>query len=157
MKPKVAILITASCVIAGFAGGQSPSQNATSTATATGVPYAEQSVWAITMVKTKAGLDDDYLRSIAQTFKGTMEEEKKQGLIMDYKVLIGDASDRNDFNILLMVEYKNMAAFDGLREKTEPIMVKVLGGQDAQRQLAVKRLDVREILGTKTMREVMLK
>ena len=50
-----------------------------------------------------------------------------------------------------------MAAFDGLREKTEPIMAKVLGGQDAQRQLAVKRLDVREILGTKTMREVILK
>jgi hypothetical protein len=73
-----------------------------------------------------------------------MEEEKKQGLIMDYKVLIGDSSNREDFNILLMVEYKNMAAFDGLREKTEPIMAKVLGGQDAQRQLAVKRLDVRE-------------
>jgi hypothetical protein len=32
-----------------------------------------------------------------------------------------------------------------------------VGGQDAQRQLAVKRLDVREILGTKTMREVTLK
>ena len=157
MKLKVGILITVSCVVAGFAGPQSASSSSTTAAAATGVPYAEHSVWAITLVKTKAGLDDDYLRSIAQTFKGTMEEEKKQGLIMDYKVLIGDASDRNDFNILLMVEYKNMAAFDGLREKTEPIMAKVLGGQDAQRQLAVKRLDVREILGTKTMREVILK
>jgi len=38
--------------------------------------------------ENEAGLDDDYLRSVAQTFKGTMEEEKKQGLIMDYKVLI---------------------------------------------------------------------
>jgi hypothetical protein len=73
-----------------------------------------------------------------------MEEEKKQGLIMDYKVLIGDSSNREDFNILLMVEYKNIAAFDGLREKTDPIIAKVLGSQDAQRQLAVKRLDVRE-------------
>jgi hypothetical protein len=154
MKLKVAILVTAFCVIAGFSGAQSPSPSAPS---ASGVPYAEQSVWNISLVKTKPGLDDDYLRSIAQSFKGTMEEEKKQGLIMDYKVLIGDASDRNDFNILLMVEYKNMAAFDGLREKTEPIMAKVMGGQDAQRQLAVKRLDVREILGTKTMREVILK
>jgi hypothetical protein len=157
MKLRIAILITASCVIAGFAGAQSSSPSAPSTAAATGAPYTEHSVWDITLVKTKAGLDDDYLRSIAQTFKGTMDEEKKQGVIMDYKVLIGEASDRNDFNILLMVEYKNMAAFDGLREKTEPIMAKVLGGQDAQRQLAVKRLDVREILGTKTMREVILK
>jgi hypothetical protein len=157
MKLRVAILITTSCVIAGFAGAQSPSPSAPSTAAAIGAPYMEHSVWDITLVKTKAGLDDDYLRSIAQTFKGTMEEEKKAGVIMDYKVLISNASNRDDFNILLMVEYKNMAAFDGLREKTEPIMAKVLGGQDAQRQLAVKRLDVREILGTKTMREVILK
>jgi hypothetical protein len=157
MKVRAAILITVSCLIAPFAGAQSPSPSAHSTGAATGAPYTEQSVWDITLVKTKAGMDDDYLRSIAQTFKGTMEEEKKQGLIMDYKVLIGDASNREDFNILLMVEYKNMAAFDGLREKTEPIMAKVLGGQDAQRQLAVKRLDVREILGIKTMREVILR
>jgi hypothetical protein len=86
-----------------------------------------------------------------------MEAEKKEGLVMDYKVLLGDSSDRNDFNILLMVESKNMAAFDGLREKTDPIMSKLMGSEDAQRQLAVKRLDVREILGTKTMREVTLK
>jgi hypothetical protein len=157
MKLKVGILVTISCVVAGFTGAQSLSSSSPAAAAATGAPYTEHSVWEITLVKTKAGLDDDYLRSIAQTFKGTMEEEKKQGVIMDYKVLIGDASDRNDFNILLMVEYKNMAAFDGLREKTEPIMAKVLGGQDAQRQLAVKRLDVREILGIKTMREVILK
>ena len=156
---KCSLLITAltSLALPPFARAQSPSPSAPSTTAATGAPYTEHSVWNITLVKTKAGLDDDYLRSIAQTFKGTMEEEKKQGLIMDYKVLIGDASDRNDFNILLMVEFKNMAAFDGLREKTEPIMAKVMGGQDAQRQLAVKRLDVREILGTKTMREVILK
>src|SRR5256714_15605822 len=156
---KCSLLITAltSLALPPFARAQSPSPSAPSTTAATGAPYNEHSVWNITLVKTKAGLDDDYLRSIAQTFKGTMEEEKKQGLIMDYKVLIGDASDRNDFNILLMVEFKNMAAFDGLREKTEPILAKVMGGQDAQRQLAVKRLDVREILGTKTMREVILK
>jgi hypothetical protein len=32
-----------------------------------------------------------------------------------------------------------------------------MGSEDAQRQMAVKRLDVREILGNKTMREVTLK
>jgi len=86
-----------------------------------------------------------------------MEAQKKQGIIMVYKVLLGDASGRDDFNVLIMVEYKNMAAFDGLRETTDPIMAKVIGNQDTQRQMAVKRLDIREILGTKTMREVTLK
>jgi len=151
MKLNIVILITAFCVIAGYSGAQGMSAGSSS------APYNEGAVWDITMVKTKPGLGDDYLKSIAQTFKGVMEEQKKQGIIMDYKVLLGDSADRNDFNILLMVEYKNMAAFDGLREKTDPIMSKVMGGEDAQRQLAVKRLDVREILGSKTMREVTLK
>jgi len=151
MKLRVVILITAFCVIAGYSDAQSSSAGSSS------APYTEGAVWDITMVKTKPGLDDDYLKSIAQTFKGVMEEQKKQGIIMDYKVLLGDSADRNDFNILLMIEYKNMAAFDGLRERTDPIMSKVMGSEDAQRQLAVKRLDVREILGNKTMREVTLK
>ena len=151
MKLNIVILITAFCVIAGYSGAQGTSAGSSS------APYNEGAVWDITMVKTKPGLGDDYLKSIAQTFKGVMEEQKKQGIIMDYKVLLGDSADRNDFNIMLMVEYKNMAAFDGLREKTDPIMSKVMGSEDARRQLAVKRLDVREILGSKTMREVTLK
>ena len=151
MKFKIVILTTAFCVISGYSGAQSKS------ADSNGAPYTEVSVWDITMVKTKPGLGDDYLKGIAQTFKGVMEEQKKQGIIMDYNVLLGDSADRNDVNILLMVEFKNMAAFDGLREKTDPIMSKVMGSEDAQRQLAVKRLDVREILGTKTMWEVTLK
>jgi len=151
MKLRVVILITAFCVIAGYSDAQSSNPGSSS------APYTEGAVWDITMVKTKPGLDDDYLKSIAQTFKGVMEEQKKQGIIMDYKVLLGDSADRNDFNILLMIEYKIMAAFDGLREKTDPIMSKIMGSEDAQRQLAVKRLDVREILGNKTMREVTLK
>ena len=150
MKVRTVTLITAFCVAASYCNAQGMSSGSNA-------PYTEGPVWTITMVKTRTGLDDEYLKSIAQTFKGVMEEEKKQGLVMDYKVLLGDSADRNDFNILLMVEFKNMAAFDGLREKTDPILGKVMGGEDAQRQLAVKRLDVREILGTKTMREVTLK
>jgi hypothetical protein len=151
MKFNIVILITAFCVIAGYSNAQSSSTGSSS------APYTEGPVWDITLVKTKPGMGDDYLRGLGQTLKGAMEEQKKQGIIMDYKVLLGDASGRDDFNILIMVEYKNMAAFDGLREKTDPIMAKVVGNQDAQRQMAVKRLDVREILGNKTMREVTLK
>ena len=50
-----------------------------------------------------------------------------------------------------------MAALDGLRDKMDPVIEKVMGSEEQRRQLAVKRLDVREILGTKTMREITLK
>ena len=120
-------------------------------------PYTEGPVWAITMVKTKPGMDDDYLKMLAKSYKTTNEEAKKQNLIMDYKILIGEASNQHDYNILLMQEYSNMAAFDGLRDKLDPIAKKLIGTEDVQRQGAVKRMDVREIMGNKLMREITLK
>lgn len=120
-------------------------------------PYTEGPVWQITMVKTKPGMSDDYLKGIAKTFKGTLEEAKKQNLIMDYKVLVGDAANPHDFDILLMTESKNMAAFDNAREKFDPIAKKIEGSLDEQRNTQVKRLEIREIFGSKLMREVTLK
>lgn len=120
-------------------------------------PYTEGSVWEITMVKTKAGMGDDYLKGLAKTFKGTLDEAKKQDLILSYKILLGEAANPQDYDILLMVESKNMAAFDNAREKFDPINNKIMGSQDQQRATAVKRLDIREILGAKVMREITLK
>ena len=120
-------------------------------------PYTEGPVWGITMVKTKPGMSDDHLKTLAKIYKSTNDEMKKQGLIMDYKVLLGNDANPQDFDILLMVEYKNMAAFDGLREKADPIADKILGNEDAQRQGAIKRMEIREIMGNKLMREVTLK
>ena len=120
-------------------------------------PYTEGTVWNITMVKTKYGMTDDYLKGLAKTFKGTLDEAKKQNLILSYKVLLGDPATPNDFDILLMVESKDMAAFDGSREKFDPIAKKIEGSVEQQKQTAVKRLEIREILGAKLMREITLK
>src|SRR4029078_652324 len=84
-------------------------------------PYTEGPVWQITMVKTKAGMSDDYLKALSKIYKSTNDEAKKQGIIMDYKILIGDNAGPGDFDILLMEEYPNMAALDGLRDKLDPI------------------------------------
>ena len=109
------------------------------------------------MIKTKTGLSDEYIKQITGTVKPVYDEEKKQKIILDYKILSGDAANPHDFNILILVEYPNWAAFDNLRDKMDPVIAKVMGSQDQQRELAVKRLDIREILGTKTMREITLK
>src|SRR6266550_1804395 len=119
-------------------------------------PYTEGPVWQITMVKTKYGMTDDYLKGLAKTFKGTLEEAKKQNLILDYKILIGGAANPQDFDILLMTESKNMAALDNAREKFDPIARKIEGTPDEQRATATKRLDIREIFGAKLMREITL-
>ena len=120
-------------------------------------PYTEGPVWTITMVKAKYGMGDEYLKGLAKTFKGTLDEAKKQDLIMDYKILLGGAATPQDFDILLMVESKNMAALDNAREKFDPIARKVEGTPDQQRATQTKRLEIREIMGSKLMREITLK
>ena len=120
-------------------------------------PYTEGPVWNITMVKVKPGMGDEYLKSIAKTLKLSLEEGKKQNLIVDYKILLGNAATPQDFDILVMVESKNMAALDNGREKFDPIARKIVGTTEQQQAIAVKRLDIREIMGTKLMREITLK
>jgi hypothetical protein len=120
-------------------------------------PYTEGSVWSVTMVKTKPGLSDDYLRQLKNLFVGELDEAKKQDLILSYKILLGQAATPEDFDILLMVEFKNFAAFDGQRAKFDAIDKKLMGSADAQRETAIKRLEVRQIMGDKLMQEVTLK
>ena len=154
----VAIIIAAVAGVVSVCSPQNSASAAVPTSTTqSAAPYTEGAVWQITMVKTKAGMGDDYLKALAKIFKSTNDEAKKQGIITDYKILIGDAATQQDYDILLMVEYPNMAALDGLREKTDPIGAKIVGGEDQQRELAVKRLEIREIMGDKTMREISLK
>jgi hypothetical protein len=104
-------------------------------------PYTEGPVWVLTMIKTKTGLGDDYLKSISGTVNPVYDEEKKQKIILDYKILNGEAAGPQDFNILILVEYPNWAAFDNLRDKMDPIVGKVMGTEEQRRTTAVKRLE----------------
>jgi hypothetical protein len=120
-------------------------------------PYTEGSVWTVTFVKVKPGMMDLYLRDLGANRKKLMEQAKKDGLILSERLLSGDATGREDFDLILMVEFKNWAAFDGLSDKFRVLAEKMVGSEDKQTQMMVKRTEVREILGTKTMQEIFLR
>jgi hypothetical protein len=124
---------------------------------AQGLPYTEGSVWSIGFVKTVPGMTNDYYRNLADNWLKMNEAAKKEGLVLSYKVLYGSAANTEDWDIMLMIEYKNMAAMDGMAEKMEALSGKLLGSQDTRRVGAVKRNEIREILGGKLVREIILK
>jgi hypothetical protein len=153
-------LIAVAAVLVASGGLCLAQSSSPATGTSSGgstAPYAEGSVWQITMVHVKPGMGDDYLKGLAKNLKTSLEEEKKQGLVVSYKILLGDASTPGDYNIMNMVEYKNMAALDNLREKTDPIATKIMGSEQQMREGAMKRAELREIVGSKLMREITLK
>ena len=120
-------------------------------------PYKEGSVWTVTFVKVKPGMMDTYLRDLGANRKKLMEQAKRDGLILSERLLSGDATGREDFDLILMVEFKNWAAFDGLSDKFRALAEKMVGSEDKQVQMMTKRTEVREIVGTKTMQEIFLR
>jgi hypothetical protein len=102
-------------------------------------------------------MTNEYLRHFANNLRGEYEEGKKQGLILSYKLLLGNAANKEDWNLLLMVEYKNMAALDGIEEKWEAIDAKIIGSQDQRKAGYTTRSEMRETFGTKIVREIILK
>ena len=122
-----------------------------------GLPYTTGSVWTVSMIRSTAGFRNDYLRSLATTWKRVMEEAKRQGIVLSYRILSAQPAGPEDWDLLLMVEAKNWAALDGIDEKFDAIQQKVLGDEAARRQLATKRIEVRRTLGSKTAQEIFLK
>jgi len=120
-------------------------------------PYTEGTVWGVSFIRVKPGMFDVYMRDLAVQRKKLMDEAKKQGLIVSEKMLSGSAAGRDDWDLMLMVEYKNWAAFDGLSAKFDALALKVVGSEEKQLQTMVKRTEVREIIGEKTLQEITFK
>ena len=120
--------------------------------------YTEGPVWRVSLVRVKPTHLDEYLTSMRQVSKGFIEEEKRQGLIVDYKIFLKETkTSQQDWDVCIAVEYKNHAALDGLDSKMEAIRDKVLGGKQQAHQLGEKREEIREIISDELMQEIYLK
>ena len=120
--------------------------------------YTEGPVWRITIVKVKPAQFDAYITTLRQGTKPLLEEEKRQGIILDYKVFLKETTEStHDWDIALAVQYKNHAAMDGLTAKGEAVRDKIMGGKQQAEQLGQKRVEMREIISSQLLQEITLK
>ncbi len=120
--------------------------------------YTEGPIWRVQLIRVKPTHMDDYLTSLRQSTKPLMEEQKKQGTIMDYKVFLKETKNNpEDWDICVAIQYKNHAALDGLAAKGEALRDKILGGKAPAQQLSDKRAEIREIISSELLQEVFLK
>ena len=120
--------------------------------------YTEGPVWRCTLIRVKPNQMDAYLTSLRQGTKPLLDEAKRQGSIMDYKVFLKETSEnQHDWDLCVCQQYKNHAALDGAAAKFEAARDKILGGKQQAQQLGQKREEIREILASFLMQEVTLK
>jgi hypothetical protein len=120
--------------------------------------YTEGPMWRVQLIRVKPNQMDAYLTSLRQSTKPLIEEQKKQGTIIDYKIFLKQTkATPEDWDIAVAIEYKNYAAMDGLAAKGEAARDKILGGKQAAQQLGEKRGEIREIISSELMQEIFLK
>jgi hypothetical protein len=120
--------------------------------------YTEGPVWRVSLIRVKPTQMDAYLTSLRQSSKPLLDEQKRQGTIMDYKFFLKETKNNpEDWDVCLAVEYKNHAAMDGLAAKGEALRDKILGGKQPAQQIAEKRAEIREIVSSELLQEILLK
>jgi hypothetical protein len=119
-------------------------------------PYHDGTVWNISFIRIKPGMDSAYMYYLASSWKAEQEAQKKDGNILSYKVMSVEGHTPAEFNLMLMTEYKNLATMEANQDKAEAVAQKVVGTDEVQMKGYNDRLAIREIIGDRLAREIIL-
>jgi hypothetical protein len=116
--------------------------------------WKEGPVLSVGHIRTLPGQFDNYMRYVYGDYAKLMNAQKDAGIITNWAVYTQVPRTPDEADVLLVVTYPNMAALDGLADRTRPIAQKVLGltpEQTAAR--TVEREKWRKTLGSQLIRQ----
>jgi len=120
-------------------------------------PFHDGPVWTLTFVHTKPGLSLKYMEFLASEWKKEQDALKKAGLILDYKVIGTEAHNPNDWDVMLMTEFKDLATLEANEDKIQAVAMQALDLNDQKlMQGYQERASWREIIGDRLAREIIL-
>ncbi|MBA3442376.1 MAG: hypothetical protein H0T92_21175 [Pyrinomonadaceae bacterium] len=119
--------------------------------------YTPGSVWGVTMVRIHQGMDQAYLEYLDTRLKKESEISIKNGFMKSYKILRAQDDD-SGWNMLILREYESFAALEKNEEKADEVLRQATGIDDQKAmQGYIDRSKIRDVLGTKYMRELVLR
>ena len=120
-------------------------------------PYTEGPVTVVSYIKTKPGMFDAYMKWVATQRKALMDGQVKAGVVLGYRVYLAEPRSPQDADVILTVTYKNFAAFDGLDDKVDAVGKTIWETRAKANEAEISREAMREVLGSQTIRELVLK
>ena len=120
-------------------------------------PWTKGHVFIMEMIKILPGHNEDYVSNLKTNFKLTNDEAIKEGLLVSYRMFMGQGSTPADYNFMILFEYPDANSAHDNDDKWGAIRQKVIGDNSAYQSLTNLRTTQREILGDKTMEEIFFK
>lgn len=121
-------------------------------------PYTDGPVIIVNAIKVVDGQFENYMAYLNNNWRPSMQAAKEAGIVTEYHVYGAQAHNPNEADLYLVVGYPNMATFDGIDEKLDPIMAKVTKMNYKQADEASgKRMVMRTLLGQEMLRELVFK
>lgn len=119
--------------------------------------YTPGTVWGVTMIRIHPGMDQAYLEYLSTRLKKDSDIMVKNGFMKSYKILRSQDDD-SGWNMLILREYDSFAALEKNEEKADEVLRRETGIDDQKgMQGYIDRSKVRDVVGTKFMRELKLK
>jgi len=119
--------------------------------------FTPGTVWGVTTIRIHSGMDQAYLEYLDTQLKKESDISIKNGFMKSYKILRGQDDD-SGWNMLILREYDSFASLEKNEEKADEVLRQATGIDDQKgMQGYTDRSKIRDVMGTKFMREVILK
>ncbi|UCH62408.1 MAG: hypothetical protein JSU77_11475 [Fidelibacterota bacterium] len=116
--------------------------------------YRESVVWQIIFVRTRPGMFDRYLGALNQRFRLELDEAIRQGLLVDYKIITKWPADPDDWDVMIMEAYPDMAALDDFQAKWDAVDRKVFKSLGQRDEALINMNELRDTIGRIITREI---
>ena len=118
-----------------------------------------ESVYRVSTIDLEPNVDPQYLNQVKRTWGNNMEVFKAEALVEDYQILRSINNYDGDFDLLLIIKYKNLAMLDSNpknRQKWAKAQAKArkITSQDQSQQITSTFPKMRTIRDEKLMREI---
>jgi hypothetical protein len=117
------------------------------------------SVWSVTTIKVNSNMDDVYLEGLRKTWVASQQVAKDLGHIEDFSIYRSSMPESGDFNLMLMIKYKNNESLAPNKARYDAFMQKWGAERNKEtNEIAQKNYPaMRSIVGEYQFREVTIK
>ncbi len=119
--------------------------------------YEEGPVWQIMTFRTGPGKTELYLKNMATVWEHQLKLAVEKGVLMDYKVLTKWSSNPDDWNVMVIEIFPNMASYDRFWEDWAAIDAETVDTPEFKERFDRLEPTGTEFLGTVFAREIRLK